>query len=114
MINYVAIGQRVKEYRIKARLTQSELAEALDVSTGYSTGYISQIECGHTQVSLNRLDSIASIINTKIENLIFDLSDKDHQENLITEITKNWTSDQSEMLLSIVNKMNKYFSSHTD
>ncbi|MDD6848322.1 MAG: helix-turn-helix transcriptional regulator [Oscillospiraceae bacterium] len=110
MINYVAIGQRVKEYRIKARLTQSELAEALDVSTGY----ISQIECGHTQVSLNRLDSIASIINTKMENLIFDLSDKDHQENLIIEITKNWTSEQSEMLLSIVNKMNKYFSSHTD
>ena len=110
MVNYAAIGQRVKEYRIKAHLTQSELAEALDVSTGY----ISQIECGHTQVSLNRLDSIASIINTKMENLIFDLSDKDHQENLIIEITKNWTSEQSEMLLSIVNKMNKYFSSHTD
>lgn len=56
MVNYAAIGQRVKKYRTKAHLTQSELAEALDVSTGY----ISQIECGHTQVSLNRLDSIAN------------------------------------------------------
>lgn len=110
MVNYAAIGQRVKKYRTKAHLTQSELAEALDVSTGY----ISQIECGHTQVSLNRLDSIASIINTKIENLISDLSDKEYQENLIAEITKNWTSDQSEMLLFMVDKMNEYFSSHTD
>jgi transcriptional regulator with XRE-family HTH domain len=108
MINYAAIGQRVKEYRTKAQLTQSELAEALDVSTGY----ISQVECGHTQVSLSRLDSIADIINTKIENLISDSSDKDYQENLISEITKNWTSEQSEMLLFIIDKMNEYFSAH--
>lgn len=110
MINYAAIGQRVKKYRTKAHMTQSELAEALEVSTGY----ISQIECGHTHVSLNRLDTIADIINTNIDNLISDLSDKKHQENLITEITKNWTSDQSEMLLFMVDKMNEYFSSHTD
>ena len=110
MVNYAAIGQRVKEYRIKAHLTQSELAEALDVSTGY----ISQVECGYTQVSLNRLDSIASIINTKIENLISDSSDKKNKENLITEITKNWTSEQLEVLLLMADKMNQYFSSHTD
>ena len=85
MVNYAAIGQRVKEYRIKAHLTQSELAEALDVSTGY----ISQVECGHTQVSLNRLDSIASIINTNIGNLIVDFSEKDYKESLIFEITMN-------------------------
>ena len=110
MINYAAIGQRVKEYRIKACLTQSELAEALDVSTGY----ISQIECGHTQVSLNRLDSIASIINTKIENLISDSSDKKNKENLILEITNNWTTEQSELLFNIVKNMDKYFCAHAE
>lgn len=110
MVNYAAIGQRVKEYRIKAHLTQSELAEALDVSTGY----ISQVECGHTQVSLNRLDSIASIINTNIGNLIVDFSEKDYKESLIFEITKNWTSKQSELLLSMVEKMNDYFLAESD
>ncbi|WP_449077982.1 helix-turn-helix domain-containing protein [Ruminococcus sp.] len=110
MVNYAAIGQRVKEYRIKAHLTQSELAEALDVSTGY----ISQVECGHTQVSLNRLDSIASIINTNIGNLIVDFSEKDYKESLIFEITKNWTSEQSELLLSMVEKMNDYFLAESD
>lgn len=110
MVNYAAIGQRVKEYRIKAHLTQSELAEALDVSTGY----ISQVECGHTQVSLNRLDSIASIINTNIGNLIIDFSEKDYKESLIFEITKNWTSEQSELLLSMVEKMNDYFLAESD
>jgi len=110
MVNYAAIGQRVKEYRIKAHLTQSELAEALDVSTGY----ISQVECGHTQVSLNRLDSIASIINTNIGNLIVDFSEKDYKESLIFKITKNWTSEQSELLLSMVEKMNDYFLAEPD
>lgn len=110
MVNYAAIGQRVKEYRIKAHLTQSELAEALDVSTGY----ISQVECGHTQVSFNRLDSIASIINTNIGNLIVDFSEKDYKESLIFEITKNWTSEQSELLLSMVEKMNDYFLAESD
>lgn len=110
MINYAAIGQRVKEYRIKACLTQSELAEELDVSTGY----ISQIECGHTQVSLNRLDSIASIIDTNIENLISDLSDKEYKENLILEITNNWTTEQSELLFNIVKNMDKYFCAHAE
>lgn len=110
MVNYAAIGQRVKEYRIKAHLTQSELAEALDVSTGY----ISQVECGYTQVSLNRLDSIASIIDTKIENLISDLSDKEYKENLILEITNNWTTEQSELLFNIVKNMDKYFCAHAE
>lgn len=108
MINYAAIGQRVKKYRTKAHLTQSELAEALDVSTGY----ISQIECGHTQVSLSRLDNIASIIDTRIENLISDLSDKEYKKNLILEITENWSPEQSEMLLFIADKMNEYFLAH--
>ena len=83
MINYAAIGQRVKEYRIKACLTQSELAEALDVSTGY----ISQIECGHTQVSLNRLDSIASIIDTKISEIANEQSKQqfEYYNNLVNK-----------------------------
>ncbi|MBQ9314010.1 MAG: helix-turn-helix transcriptional regulator, partial [Clostridia bacterium] len=45
MINYVAIGRRVKKFRLQANITQSTLAEKL----GVSISYISQIECGTTE-----------------------------------------------------------------
>ena len=64
LVDYVAIGRRVKFYRKIANLTQADVAERL----GISVSYISQIECGHTDVSLKRLDEIASIINTNIEH----------------------------------------------
>ena len=40
MVDYVAIGRRVKKYRLQAKLTQSDLAEKLDVSVGF----VSQID----------------------------------------------------------------------
>lgn len=43
MINYVAIGRRVKKYRNQANMTQSELAEKLNISVSY----VSQIERGN-------------------------------------------------------------------
>lgn len=66
MINYVAIGRRVKKYITKANITQAQLAELLNVSVSY----VSQIECGITEVSLKRLEEIANIINAKSEHLV--------------------------------------------
>ena len=58
MVDYVAIGRRVKKFRNQANLTQADVAEKL----GISVSYVSQIECGRTDVSLKRLDDIANII----------------------------------------------------
>lgn len=106
LVDYVAIGRRVKFYRKIANLTQADVAERL----GISVSYISQIECGHTDVSLKRLDEIASIINTNIELLLsvhsvnVYLDDSD-----IKELTKGWNENQIKALLEIISLINQNF-----
>lgn len=108
MVNYVAIGRRVKKYRNQANLTQADVAEKL----GISVSYISQIECGRTDVSLKRLDEIANIINTNIGLLIDEPSINPHlDDKSIKELTKNWNEDQTNALLEIIQLINRCFNS---
>ncbi|WP_213996163.1 helix-turn-helix transcriptional regulator [Tepidanaerobacter sp. EBM-49] len=57
---------KIKDAREAARLTQKELAEKVDVSREY----ISAIENGHYNPSLNLLKKIAKALNTNIKDLI--------------------------------------------
>lgn len=108
MINYVAIGRRVKKYRIQANMTQSELAEKLNISVSY----VSQIERGNAEVSLKRLEEIANIINTKLEYLVADSSNNTNlSDNSIIELTKSWTPEQTSTLLKIINELDECFRS---
>lgn len=106
MVDYVAIGRRVKKYRIQANLTQADVAEKL----GISVSYVSQIECGRTDVSLKRLDEIANIIHARIELLI---SDPETNLNMYSDtlglMTKKWTKEQSIALTEIVQIINHSF-----
>lgn len=106
MINYVAIGRRVKKFRLQAKITQSTLAE----KAGVSISYISQVECGTTEVSLKRLEDIANIINTELLYLISDPDDDPHVVLLeINRIIKNWSVEQTDTLLKIIEELNKCF-----
>lgn len=106
MVNYVAIGRRVKKYRNQANLSQADVAEKL----GISVSYISQIECGRTDVSLKRLDEIANIINTTVGLLIDEPSVNPHlDDSSIKELTKNWNKDQTNALLEMIQLINTCF-----
>lgn len=106
MVDYVAIGRRVKKYRIQANLTQADVAEKL----GISVSYVSQIECGRTDVSLKRLDEIANIIHTRIELLIIDpKTNLNINNDTLGLMTKNWTKEQSIALTEIVQIINHSF-----
>lgn len=108
MVDYVAIGRRVKKYRLQAKLTQSDLAEKLDVSVGF----VSQIERGSTEVSLKRLESIANTMNTKLEYLISDsVPETNIEGKSIQELTKNWNKEQTNILINIITNLDGYFRS---
>ena len=63
-IDYKLIGERIKEARRKAGLSQEKLAEMIDVTTVY----VSKIERGG-QINLKRLSPIEKILNgTTMEN----------------------------------------------
>ncbi len=65
-IDYKIIGQRIKEVRKEQGVTQSKLADELDVSVAF----LSRIERGASEISLKRLMQICSILNVPIGRIL--------------------------------------------
>lgn len=71
-VDYVKLGKKVRYYREKAGLSQIQLAELIDISRPY----ISQVENGVFNVSLEIIISIASVLKTPIGKLLEDSLDE--------------------------------------
>lgn len=61
------IGQRIRDFRVKNHLTQAQLAEDLDVSSNF----ISEIETGKKNISIETLKSICLKYNLSADYLLF-------------------------------------------
>ena len=85
-IDYRVLGLRVKDVRIKKGLTQEMLAELV----GCNTSHISNIENNHTKVSLNVLHTIARVLDTTVDYLLYSQFVKDSAE-LSSELIKLFT-----------------------
>ena len=59
-------GLAVKNMRLKRNMTQQELADAC----GLDIGYIGQIERGQRTPTLGVMHSIASVLRTKVADLL--------------------------------------------
>ena len=60
------LGQNIKKYRKEKKLTQRDLAIALDCTYEY----ICHVERGQMFISLKKLFQIADILNVKLTDLI--------------------------------------------
>lgn len=60
------VGQRLRQARLDAGLTQTEVAAQI----GTSTSYISEIENGRHNVTMDTLDAIAAAIGVEVTILI--------------------------------------------
>ena len=67
-IDYEQIGQRIKQYRKKAHITQEQLADKIDVAT--ST--IAHAENGTSKPSLPLLVKTANALNVTLDQLVCD------------------------------------------
>lgn len=65
-IDYVQMGKRIREQRLKYKLTQEKLAEKVDVAPSY----ISEIERGTSICSLSVLVRIADVLELNLDNLV--------------------------------------------
>lgn len=68
MIDYPAIGKRIKLTRIKQSVLQKDLADEV----GISKPHMSNIETAHTKVGLETLVAIANALNTSVEEFLSD------------------------------------------
>lgn len=59
------LGKNIRYYRFKNNYTQEHLAELLDISTTY----MSDIECGKRNVSLDIIEKVAALFEVKYSDL---------------------------------------------
>lgn len=100
MLDYKAIGRRIKYFRTQKIMTQSSLAERLNVTDKY----ICSVENGRTKVSLPRLYEIADVLDVDITFLLKDVNPESasYINCDIIEATKNWSSQKKLALLKII------------
>lgn len=67
-LDYNAIGIRVRDKRVKKKMSQFELSNEI----GVSSPHISNIERGKTKVSLPTLINIANALDTTLDELVCD------------------------------------------
>ena len=67
-MDYKELGKRIKTARLAAGLTQEQLAERINLSSGHCA----HVERGTTKVSLSALVSIANALNTTPDKLLID------------------------------------------
>ena len=94
-------GEQIKAYRLKLGLTQSQVAEEMEVTPGY----ISNVENGRTAMSLRLLIYYAKITGISLDELVGNLEPK-YKANaldnaLIAEIHKLNNSEKEKLLKTI-------------
>ena len=68
VLDYQSIGNRIKIARIRKNMTQETLAE----KAGFSVVHISNIENGHTKLSLEAIVNIANALAVSADDLLCD------------------------------------------
>lgn len=94
-------GERIKSYRIKLGLTQSQVASEMDVTPGY----ISNVENGRTAMSLKFLIYYAKVMGITLDELVGNL-EPDYKANsldhaLNAEIHKLSKKEKEKLLETI-------------
>ncbi|MBQ8575442.1 MAG: helix-turn-helix transcriptional regulator [Clostridia bacterium] len=83
MINFKAIGQRIKRIRKENGLTQERLAEMLNISTEH----LSRIETGSYRPSLSLIEKVSDIFKIEEQIIMFGNGfDKSNDKELCDKI----------------------------
>ena len=103
-INYKEMGERVKEGRVKLKITQEKLSELVEVSPSY----ISEIERGTSICSLAVLVNIAEVLNLDIETLV-NGTNKNNIDTTFSNILKEMPNKERKKYIDICIKISQCF-----
>ena len=67
-VDYIAIGNRIRNIRLSKNMAQEKLAEKADLSTPH----MSHIETGSTKASLGTIIGIANALDVSVDELLCD------------------------------------------
>lgn len=102
-MNYSLLGKRLREERLKSKLTQEKLAEVVDVSHAY----IGQIERAERSVTLDTLIKIANQLGVTVDDLLRESLEisEDHFVNRFKHILIKRSPQEQQMALEMVELM---------
>jgi len=106
LIDYKTIGTRLASLRKKQGLTQEKLAEQLNLTSFY----ISKIENGKANVTLETLADICRFFNTDIGSILSGTVSQDSKSSIpprLQEIYTNCSSSKKQLILDIAETIYK-------
>ncbi|MCD2346856.1 helix-turn-helix domain-containing protein [Clostridium guangxiense] len=106
-MNYLALGKRIREERLKLNLTQEQLAESIDVSNSY----IGLIERGERSVTLETLVKIAKRLGVTIDYLLKESIELENDNFLdqLKQLLDGRNINQKQMALDVLKVMFSHF-----
>ena len=107
-MDYVRLGQRIRQERLKLGLTQARIAEDTDISEAY----MGQIERGERNLALDTLIRLANRLGASVDYLLKDSVD-DSNDNILNQfrqLIENKSMEHKQLVLDVV----KTILSHLD
>ena len=97
------VGRRIQEARKARGITQSELAQMVDLSTKY----VSNIECGFKTPKLNTFIAIANALQCDANTLLSDVLDitTGQESGLVSKKLLNLPAEEQRRLLRVLDVM---------
>ena len=105
-MDYARLGQRIKEERLKLNLTQSQLAEEINISDSY----MSYIERGEKSLSLETLVSLALRLGVSVDYLLQE-SVPSNDDNIVDQfrcLIQGKSPKDKQMAIDVVRTMYSY------
>ena len=107
IVDYKKLGERVREERLHLRLTQAQLAEAIDISDTY----MGAIERGERGLSLDTLVMLAGRLGVTVDFLLAD-SVSDTDKNIMEQfkqIMDGQPIERKQMAIHVLRAVFSYF-----
>jgi transcriptional regulator with XRE-family HTH domain len=106
-MDYEKLGARIREERLRLRLTQAALAEAIDISTTY----MGSIERGERSLTLGTLERLVNRLGVTIDYVLADSVSEDNAylTEQFRQIIDKQPLERKEMAISILRIIFSYF-----
>ena len=103
LVDAQKVGRRIQEARKARGITQSELAQMVDLSTKY----VSNIECGFKTPKLNTFIAIANALQCDANTLLSDVLDitTGQESALVSKKLLNLPAEEQRRLLRVLDVM---------
>lgn len=104
-VDQKAIGKRIKEYRIKAGITQEQLAERLSLSVSY----ISAVERGACFPRFDNLIAIINEIHASADQIFADVIDNSYQTRatILSDQIKDLPAKEQNRIFAVIETLVK-------